>query len=100
MTRNANWRDSTMTGKNLADWQRREFLQVLSAGMAAGAWELLSPHTIAQAAGMPSPGAADWPRFGFDLHNTRFNAREKKLGPGNIARLKLKWSREIGAPIQ
>jgi hypothetical protein len=46
------------------------------------------------------PGPADWPRFAYDLHNTRFNAREKALGRDNVGRLKLKWSQEIGAPIQ
>ena len=34
---------------------------------------------------------ADWPRFGHDLHNTRFNDKEKTIGVANVERLKVKW---------
>jgi glucose dehydrogenase len=44
-----------------------------------------------QRAALPVPGAADWPRFGCDLHNTRFNPNEKTIGPRNVERLKEKW---------
>ena len=29
---------------------------------------------------LPVPGPADWPSFGYDLQNTRFNVRESRLG--------------------
>jgi len=44
------------------------------------------------AAPATSPGVADWPRFGYDLHNTRFNSKEKTIAPGNVQRLKVKWT--------
>ena len=52
------------------------------------------------AAESPEPGPSDWPRFGFDLKNTRFNPHEKSLGKGNVGGLKPRWRREVGAPIQ
>ena len=39
-------------------------------------------------------------RYGFDLHNTRFNGQESTLGRENVDRLRLKWRHQIGAPIQ
>ena len=52
---------------------RRQFLAALSAGTSLMA---VGPRQVALAQGMElsSPGPADWPRFGYDLHNTRFNA--------------------------
>ena len=81
-------------------WSRRNFLQRLGAGSATLAWESIWPSGMAQGPVPVRTGSADWPRFGYDLHNTRFNAREKILSPSNVGRLKLKWSHEIGAPIQ
>lgn len=49
---------------------------------------------------VPGRGDADWLRFGYDLHNTRFNAREKQLGKENVGRLKPKWEFDAGSPIQ
>ena len=66
---------------------RRDFLQqagMASVALAAGAG--VSNQILAQ--GLPRPGAADWRRFGYDLHNTRFNSRETVLGPDNVSRLK------------
>ena len=74
---------------------RREFLQ---AG-AAALWLAADRRLLGQS-GASQPGGADWPRFGYDIRNTRFNARETRLGVDNVGRLKLKWSRTIGAPIQ
>jgi len=37
-----------------------------------------------------SPG--DWPLFGCDVRSTRFNPHEKMIGPGNVERLKVKWT--------
>lgn len=78
---------------------RRDFLQqagMASVALAAGAG--VSSQILAQ--GLPRPGAADWRRFGYDLHNTRFNARETVLGPDNVSRLKLKWTFQAEAQIQ
>lgn len=47
-----------------------------------------------------APGPADWPRYGYDLQNSRFNRKEKTLGRKNVANLKLKWQSEPGGPIQ
>ena len=48
----------------------------------------------------PRTGAADWPRFGKDLKNTRFNPAESRLGRENVERLKVKWSFQADMPIQ
>lgn len=59
------------------------------------------PNTHVPTEGGPTePGTSDWPRFGYDLHNTRFNSREDKLGRDNVGRLQLKWKFETDAPIQ
>lgn len=79
---------------------RREFLERMAAAGVASVCQPLWAAGMALAPGLPKPGPADWPRFGYDPHNTRFNSREKVLGPENVGRLKLKWSHEIGAPIQ
>ncbi len=78
---------------------RRDFLQqagMASVALAAGTG--VSSQILAQ--GLPRPGVADWRRFGYDLHNTRFNARETVLGPDNVSRLKLKWTFQAEAQIQ
>ena len=77
--------------------QRREFLEGMGATLA---WTSLWPSAWAQERSLPVPGPADWPRFAYDLHNTRFNSRENTLNLQNVARLKLKWSCEVGAPTQ
>ncbi|MBI2818967.1 MAG: PQQ-binding-like beta-propeller repeat protein [Acidobacteria bacterium] len=60
------------------------------------------PWIPLRAAELPRPGAADWTRFGYDLHNTRFNSKEKIIGPANVERLKVKWQFETvdGWPMQ
>ncbi len=49
---------------------------------------------------IPRAGAAEWHRFGADLHNTRFNPAESRLGRENVERLKVKWSFQADMPIQ
>ncbi len=74
-------------------WTRRGFLQQASLLGAAGlAWSLRPARLL----GSPDvkPGSADWPRFGYDLHNTRFNAKETTIGPSNVEKLKVKWTFE------
>ena len=79
---------------------RRNFLKgVGTASTLMGVGPLIK---VSQAQGLSTPqgGPADWPRFGYDLHNTRFNARERTLGPENVGRLKLKWSFQADGVIQ
>lgn len=70
---------------------RREFMQEAGGIAAAGFVGTLLPWEKLRAADLPKPGEADWPRFGHDLHNTRFNDTEKTIGPQNVSRLKVKW---------
>jgi len=71
---------------------RRRFLEAAGGAAAAMGWLGSSrAFSLPQAAALPRPGPADWPRFGYDIHNTRFNAKETTIGPANVERLKLKW---------
>lgn len=71
---------------------RRRFLERTGRVGALGlAWSW-QPFRLLPAADLLQPGEADWPRFGCDLHNTRFNAKEKTIGPANVERLKVKWT--------
>ncbi|MBI4443402.1 MAG: PQQ-binding-like beta-propeller repeat protein [Acidobacteria bacterium] len=70
---------------------RRRFIKDAGNFAAAGVVGSLIPFGQLRAADLPRPGEADWPRYGHDLHNTRFNSKEKTIGPGNVERLKLKW---------
>jgi len=81
---------------------RRHFLQQAGGAAALGAMGSLLPWNKVRAQARPIPGEADWPRFGYDLHNTRFNAKEKTIGPKNVDRLKVKWKFDVidGWPIQ
>lgn len=81
---------------------RRRFLKQAGSVAALGAMGSLLPRSQLRAADRPTPGEADWPRFGYDRHNTRFNAKEKNLGPKNVDRLKVKWQFDVvdGWPIQ
>ena len=71
---------------------RRTFLYQAGLWGAAGlAWSF-PPLRLFAAVDLPKPGAADWPRFGCDLHNTRFNSKENAIGPANVDRRKVKWT--------
>ena len=83
--------------KSDSPWSRRKFVGGMGASLALTS---LGPSVWAQGRRPPVPGLADWSRFGYDLHNTRFNSRENALNAGNVGRLELKWSHEVGAPIQ
>ena len=79
-------------------WTRRRVLKTLTtAGAMTGVIPM--PHLGASMADA-SAGNADWPRFGQNLQNTRFNSRENILTRSNVDRLKLKWSFESEAPFQ
>ena len=84
------------------DVSRRRFLREAGTLAALGAAGSLLPWSRLQASPLPIPGAADWTRYGYDIHNTRFNVKEKTLGPDNVDRLKLKWQFPVidGWPIQ
>jgi polyvinyl alcohol dehydrogenase (cytochrome) len=82
---------------------RRKLIKSLAmaGALAAVPPGLRSPSGYARGQGRGvAPGVADWPRFGYDLHNTRFNANEKTLGKSNVGSLQLRWTRETNAPIQ
>ena len=81
--------------------RRREFVRGLGGLAAAAAAGRVFPMASLDAA-LPKPGPADWTRYGFDSHNTRFNKNERTIGPANIERLKLKWRFDTidGWPIQ
>jgi len=85
-----------MTRKDGHPWNRREFLQGVGATVATAS---MMPQVQAQGK-LPVAGHSDWTRFGYDLHNTRFNSREATLNAGNVGRLRPKWRHEIPAPIQ
>ena len=70
---------------------RRRFLLRAGNVAALGAVGACLPWSTLKAADLPTPGDADWPRYGYDLRNTRFNAKERNLGPKNVDRLKEKW---------
>ena len=84
---------------------RRDFVQKTGGLAALGAMGTLLPgasRLMAAADMAPKPGAADWPRFGYDNQNTRHNVNEKTLGPKNVGRLKMKWKFDVidHSPIQ
>ena len=86
--------------KDRINISRRKFLKKASVGTTLAAFGPFMAVGRAQSAEMPEPGRSDWPRFGYDLHNTRFNSRENQLGKANVGRLKVKWEFDAGAPIQ
>lgn len=74
--------------------------ELVQSESLAGAAEP-APVVLASSSVMPAqPGSSDWPRFGYDLRNTRFNKLETQVGRNNVARLKAKWEFDAGAPIQ
>ena len=81
-----------MKNKDGSPWNRREFLQATVATVAAAS---MWPSLGAQGR-LPVAGSSDWTRFAYDLHNTRFNARETTLNTSNVGRLKPKGRHEIG----
>src|SRR3970282_2241364 len=85
----SNYREeSTM---EIAGVSRRKLLQGIGGLTALGMMGSAKPYSWLQAAQLPVPGAADWSRFGYDIHNTRFNPMEKTIGRNNVERLKEKW---------
>jgi glucose dehydrogenase len=75
----------------IRDLTRREFLKQTAELSAAGGLIGLLARQKVSAADLPKAGPADWPRYGYDLHNTRFNANEKTIGVENAGKLKVKW---------
>lgn len=85
---------------NAMEISRRQFLAGAGTGVALAVIGPLASVTSAESGKIPEPGVADWARFGYDLHNTRFNTHERQLGKDNVGRLKMKWEFNAGAPIQ
>ena len=81
---------------------RRDFVKdFLLAGAAAVAIPSIGSGLRASAPPQfTGPGVADWSRFAYDLHNSRFNSKETILGKENVGSLKLRWKLETDAPIQ
>jgi len=82
--------------------RRRDFVDRGTRLVTAALLARLAPARLLFAAPSPTPGAADWPRYGHDIHNTRFNAAERTIGRENVGRLAVKWqfATEDGWPIQ
>jgi len=87
---------------NKSEVTRREFVKnmTLAGSMAALVPTLQLPRPGMSQEGLGQTGRGDWVRFGYDLHNTRFNPVEDQLGKSNVGRLKVKWKFETDAPIQ
>lgn len=82
---------------------RREVIRSLALGalttQVAGRSFAAHTRSVSKAAQNPAQPAG-WPRFGFDLKNTRFNPYEAILTRDQVGNLKLKWLFETEAPIQ
>ncbi len=76
---------------------RRRFLSTLAAagGLAAAAGPGTARAFQSKDQGLPGVAPGDWSMVGFDLHNTRFNPHENTIAPGNVARLKVKWTFDL-----
>src|SRR5690349_18883719 len=46
-----------------------------------------------------SARAVRWPTYGFDLSRTRFNPRERRIGPNTAAGLAVRWFFPTGAAV-
>jgi outer membrane protein assembly factor BamB len=46
----------------------------------------------------PSPGADDWPNWGWDLQQHRVNPNETTIGASNVSGLGLAWQQAVSAP--
>ncbi|MEA2462014.1 MAG: hypothetical protein QOH90_2191, partial [Actinomycetota bacterium] len=60
-----------------------------------GAFSIMSGGTSAAekpSCSKPDSSSGDWPSFGHDIHNTRTQPRERRIGPDNVAKLKPKWT--------
>ena len=77
---------------------RRDFL--------AGGFCTLTASTLASGGSFypavvsPEPAPGDWPRYGHDRHNTRFNPHERTIGKDNVDRLRVKWKFDLDVPIE
>lgn len=90
-----------MKDSSLSRTRRAFFKDLMVTGVTVGSIRQAYSYTGLRANPAPiESGSADWPRFGYDLHNTRFNSKETQLGRENVGQLKLKWKFEIDAPIQ
>ena len=81
---------------------RRRFLKNLTTtGMLVGSTHFAHTSPFSRSEIEPVTfGSSDWPRFGCDLRNSRFNSKENQLGKENVGQLDVKWKFETDAPIQ
>ena len=86
-----------MSGGQGSVSDRRDFLKQLGA---AGTLALIGGRATAQTPSTSSTGLLLWPRYGYDLHNTRFNPAETLLGKKNVQRLKPRWQFDVEFPIE
>ncbi|MEP7287378.1 MAG: PQQ-binding-like beta-propeller repeat protein [Chloroflexota bacterium] len=49
-------------------------------------------HSEVQAAGPVTANTADWPSWGYDLSNHRYNANETAITPATVGKLKVRWT--------
>ena len=75
---------------------RRRFLLALSAaGGILARRSFLRASTPFQGSELPAGArAGEWPLTGCNLRGTRSNEHERTIGPGNVGRLKVKWTFE------
>lgn len=78
---------------------RSKMAMVLSGIIAAAMLPFTAAGAQTQTPGHISDGPAgatsaehDWPFAGQNLHNTRYNAAERRINASNVANLRLKWS--------
>jgi len=57
------------------------------------------PVTVACLLIASAARGADWPMYGFDITNSRFNPSEKAITAGNVAGLHKVWTFATGAPV-
>ncbi len=81
-----------------SEYTRRTFLG--HSALAASLATVGSSPLRAVPQSSPAIVSTDWPRFGCDLRNSRFNAGESTIGRENVGNLALDWTFSAGAPIQ
>lgn len=77
---------------------RREFISSGASALAASI--MFSRVEAAIATGSEKPGSADWPRYGCNNRNTRWNSGERTIGKNNVGQLKPKWKFDLDVPIE
>src|ERR671926_283689 len=62
---------------------------------------LMAAGCLAATLAAPSAQAGtDWTTYSFDNQRTGRNPAETRIGVGNVGGLKLRWSADVGGPVQ